>query len=199
MSFLDIKDPAERATLVKEYVTAIKPVKQRHMVNREMKLAIGDELQTPFSPIVNVTKQAAEETRKELALMKQMLTDIDGALAAQRATDAIPRPDTFGLYRKQDGQLGMGNKAVRLDVNGKTLTMDDIEYKITPGLEALIALKHPRSTVIIKTAMRGTLDAAKRAVPHLIAHKVASTIGDAAKKRKGVDIDAKHSQEPQCY
>ena len=34
----------------------------------------------------------------------------------------------------------MGNKAVRLDVNGKTLTIDDIEYKITPGLEALIVL-----------------------------------------------------------
>ena len=48
-----------------------------------------------------------------------------------------------------------------------------------------------------KTAMRSTLDAAKGAVPHLVAHKVASTIADAAKKRKRVDIDAKHSQEPQ--
>ena len=45
------------------------------------------------------------------------------------------------------------------------------------------------------TAMRGTLDAAKKAVPHLIAHKVASTIADASKKRKKVEIDAKHSQE----
>ena len=45
--------------------------------------------------------------------------------------------------------------------------------------------------------MLGTLDAAKRAVPHLIVHKVASTITDAVKKRKRVDIDAKHSQEPQ--
>ena len=46
-----------------------------------------------------------------------------------------------------------------------------------------------------KTAMRGTVDAAKRAVPHLIAH---STIAAAAaKKRKRVDIDPKHSQEPQ--
>ena len=48
-----------------------------------------------------------------------------------------------------------------------------------------------------KTAMRGTLDAAKRAVPHFIAHKVASTIVDAVKKRKIVDINAKHSQEHQ--
>ena len=37
----------------------------------------------------------------------------------------------------------MGNKAVRLDINGNTLTIDDIEYKITPGLVALI---HPRPT-----------------------------------------------------
>ena len=39
----------------------MKTVKQRNMVNREMKLAIGDELQTLFHPIVNGTKQAANE------------------------------------------------------------------------------------------------------------------------------------------
>ena len=102
MSFLDIKDPAKRATLVKEYVIAMKTVKQRTMVNREMKLAIGDELQTLFHPIVNATKQAAEEIRKELAPMKKTLTNIDGALTAQRVTDARPplskiTDTTFGL------------------------------------------------------------------------------------------------------
>ena len=54
------------------------------MVNREMKLTIGDELQTPFHPIANATKQAAEETRKELAPTKKTLTDTDGALTVQR-------------------------------------------------------------------------------------------------------------------
>ena len=43
----------------------------------------------------------------------------------------------------------------------------------------------------------GIRDAATRAVAHLITNKVASTVADAAKKRKRVDIDAKHSQEPQ--
>ena len=53
-------------------------------------------------------------------------------------------------------------------------------------------------TTAAKTAMRVTLDAAKRAVPHLIAHKVAGNIAAAAaKNRKSVDTDAKHSQEPQ--
>ena len=35
-----------------------------------------------------------------------------------------------------------------------------------------------------KTAMRGTLNAAKKAVPHFIAHKVASIIVAAATKRR---------------
>ena len=46
-------------------------------------------------------------------------------------------------------------------------------------------------------ALRGSLNAAWRAVPHLIAHKVASINADAVKKRKRVDINVKHSQEPQ--
>ena len=82
MSFLDFQYPAKIATLIKEYVTAMKTVKQRNMVNRELKLAIGDELQTLFHPIVNATKQAAEETKKELPPTKKTLTDIAVALKA---------------------------------------------------------------------------------------------------------------------
>ena len=109
----------------------MKTVKQRNMVNREMKLAIGDEPQTLFHPIFNATKQAAEETRKELVPMKKTLTDINGALAAQCATDAKPplnknTDNTIGIHKWQDGHLGMENIVVRLD--GKTLTIDDTEY-----------------------------------------------------------------------
>ena len=42
-----------------------------------------------------------------------------------------------------------------------------------------------------KAALKGSLKAAKRAVPHLIAHKVISTFADATKKRKRVDINVK--------
>ena len=87
----------------------MKIVKRRNMENREMKLAIGNELQTLFYPIVNTTtKQSAEET------MKKALTDIDGALLARRAvpeaTGLDPPLDkytdvTFGIYKKQGGQL----------------------------------------------------------------------------------------------
>ena len=40
----------------------------------------------------------------------------------------------------------MGNKIVQFDGNKKTLTVDDTEYKLSPGLEALVMLKHPRPT-----------------------------------------------------
>ena len=52
------------------------------------------------------------------------------------------------------------------------------------------------ATKAMLTTAAKTLDSAKRAVPHLIAHKVASTIADPAKKWKRVDIDVKGSQEP---
>ena len=98
MLFLDIKDPAERATLVKEYVKAMKTVKQRNTANRKLKLAIGDELQTLFHPIVSATKQAAEETRKELEPMKKTLTDIDAALNRERPQPGKNVDTTFGIY-----------------------------------------------------------------------------------------------------
>ena len=89
MSFLNIKDPAKRMALVDEYVKAMKTVQRRNMVNREMKLAIGEELQTLFHPIVSATKQAAEKTAKELVPVKKALEDIDGPLKQQHT---IPPP-----------------------------------------------------------------------------------------------------------
>ena len=138
MSFLDIKDPAERATLVKEYVTAMK---------RELKLAIGEELQTLFHPIVNATKQAAEGTRKELEPMKKTSADIDRALNRPVAGPG-PRvknvDTTFGIFRRQDGQLQMGSEIGKIGEDGTILNVDGVEYDLTSGLHTLIVQKHPR-------------------------------------------------------
>ena len=84
VSFLDIKDTAKRTALVDEYVKAMKTVRRRNIVNRERKLAIGEELQTLFHPIVSAThrplkevydatKQAAETTAEELVPVKKAL------------------------------------------------------------------------------------------------------------------------------
>ena len=78
--------------------------------------------------------------------MQKTLTDIDGALL-NRATNAKSQlgkntDTTFGIHQRKDGRLGMGNKVVQLDEN--TLAVDDTEYMLTPGIRALIALKHLR-------------------------------------------------------
>ena len=141
------------ATLVKEYVTAMQTVKQRNMMKREMKLAFGDELQTLFHPIVNATKQAAEETRKELEPMKKKLADIDGALKA--SIDGALKPvavlqpstnvdNTFGIYGRKDGQLQMGSGMVEIDEHERFIFVDGRKYDFTPGLWAFIMQKHPQ-------------------------------------------------------
>ena len=69
---------------------------------------------------------------------------------------------------------------------------------IVSTIESLLAARHATKAMLAiaeKTALKGSLKTAKRAVPHLIAHKVVSTIANAAKKRKRVDINVKHSQE----
>ena len=65
MSFLVIKDPAKRTALIDEHVKSMETIRRRNMVNREMKLAIGEELQTLFHLMVSATKQAAEKTAEE--------------------------------------------------------------------------------------------------------------------------------------
>ena len=57
-----------------------------------MKLAIGEELQTLFHPIVSETKQASEKTAEELAPVKKALEVIDGALKAQRRVVVVQPP-----------------------------------------------------------------------------------------------------------
>ena len=130
MSFLDIKNPAKRMALVDEYVKAMKTIRQRNIVNHEMKLAIWEELQTLFHPIVSVTKQAAEKTAEVLVPVKKALEDIDGALKAQQQY-TIPPPSppqkdlTFGKHATGDGRYAMGNSTAHIE--GNTLKIDDKE------------------------------------------------------------------------
>ena len=49
---------------------------------------------------------------------------------------------TFGIYRRKDGQLQMGNKIVEIDEHDKFLIVDGTKYDFTPDLWAFITQKH---------------------------------------------------------
>ena len=118
MSFLDIKDPAKRMALVDEYVKAMNT--DHNMVNRKMRLAIGEELQTLFHPIVSATKQAAEKTAEELVPVKKALEDIDGALKAEHRTLPPQKDLTFGIHLGMDRmQWGQHNAYRRKYFEGR--------------------------------------------------------------------------------
>ena len=147
MSFLDIKGPAKRTALVDEYVKAMKTVRQRNMLDHEMKLATGEELQAIVHPIVSATKQDAETTAEELAPVKKVLEDIDVILKAQQRTivrppqpPSPPTPQqkdlTFGIYATGDGRKAMENSIVHIEEN--SLKVDDKAYELTPSLRMLI-------------------------------------------------------------
>ena len=74
---------------------------------------------------------------------RRKLVDIAGALNRTVVQPGKNVDTTFGIYRKGDGELVMGNKIVEIDDNKKTVTVDGREYDLTPGLKALIMQKHP--------------------------------------------------------
>ena len=143
--------------------------------------------------------------------MKETLKGIDRALTAQRV-DATPPLDknvetTFGIYRRQDGQLAMGNKIVQLNSNKKTLTVDDTEYEFTSCLHALIMWKHPRrnqwnsndytayKSLVAQTKLKSFPNPAGAARPHAtwkykhMLRKMAMPGEQITKEEESEDID----------
>ena len=105
MSFLDIKNPARRNELVKEYVDAMQTVRKRNMHTHEEKLAIGEELNTLFKPVVQATEKAASENKKEMEELRGALNPIDFA-ATRRKVKNIDK--TFGPYWTETGKQRFG-------------------------------------------------------------------------------------------
>ena len=117
-----------------------------------MKLALGDGMKILLKQIVNATKEASEETRKELTPMKKTLTDIEGVVNRDAEASKPPGPqrkkvgNIFGIYTGKDRQLHMGSTLVEYNVREETLTVDGREYKLTPGLLVLIQAEVPQET-----------------------------------------------------
>ena len=94
--------------------------------------------------------------------MKKVLTDIDGALTRIEAFSKPPQKtedNTFDIYTRLDGQLGMGNK---IQINGEILKVDDTEHHLAPGLIVLMTQKRPHLHSVIMMIIKHTKDSLHR-------------------------------------
>ena len=143
MSFPDIKNPARRDELVKEYVDAMQTVRKRNMHTREEKLAIGEELNTLFKPVVKATEKAASENRKEMEELRGALNPIDFA-ATRRKVRTKNDDKTFGPNRTETGKLRLGvSEQERLPGDVDQLVVGRKRYGLTPGFSTLLTQIHP--------------------------------------------------------
>ena len=124
-------------------------------------------------------------TPKETVLLGSEKTDGVSGTASIGDTESFDIASPASTRKARDGSSSFG--------------MPPLPPRPPPDRTRSRSVLPPKAmmTTAAKTAMQGTLNAAKRAVPHLIAHKLDSSIADVAKKRKRVDIDGKRSQEPQ--
>ena len=140
MSFLDIK---KKGRVEKEYVDAMQTVRKRNMHTCEEKLAIGEELNTLFKPVVQATEKAASENKKEMEELRGTLNPIDFAATRRKVKND---DKTFGPYRTKTGKLHLGVSEIKQERIGDAdqLVVGCKRYDLTPGFNALLTQVHPK-------------------------------------------------------
>ena len=81
------------------------------MHTSEEKLAIGEELNTLFKPVVQATEKTASENKKEMEELRGALEkNADFAVTRPKKAGVRTRNDdkTFGPYRTKTGELHLG-------------------------------------------------------------------------------------------
>ena len=162
MSFLNIKDPARRDELVRQYANTLHSIQQSNLNERLQNTTDEKELAKVFSPVVKATEAVKSTITKELnPLTKDVRSLVDGikaqshmnnhikteeeednAIAAYYLTAKINGKDTvYGIFTNAEGKLQMGTKPVFIQDNN--IIVDDVIHKGTKGLWSLVMDTHP--------------------------------------------------------
>ena len=192
MSFLDIKDPKKRDAIVAAYLATKNRIQQRNLNEKAQDLAHSDELKEMFHPIVESTEKSAKTIAKELAPLQEEVKNLsanllmkDGGVGAKRRKPGAGKLWTrdmgmnalnfylnhfdkskldkyFGIQLAHgDNSLMMGDRAIGVD-NESNIHIDNVEYKGTDGLWALIMLASPRKAMYTDEDMHKYRDLAAR-------------------------------------
>ena len=166
MSFLKIRDPVKRDSIVKEYLDLKKNIQGNLLSERTGEQDLQTDLSKFFKPVTETQKATAREITEELKSIKEGIENLPQAITfpAYPSIKAVEEEDapylgniaetylrkfatkdeadrTYGLYDK-DGKFYIGNKLGIINNNDLVVGRD--EYEGTPGLWELIVSKEPK-------------------------------------------------------
>ena len=169
MSFLDIKDPKKRDTIVGDYLATVKRLKQKNLNEKADDLVRQEDIERSLEPVIRSTGKSTDIITKELIPIKEEIKALNEHLKnreddqneeermeekedehdslpniVQVYYEKVPKEKLdkyFGVVMEERNRYKMGDKYVR--VKGSDLVIDHKTYIGTPGLWSLIMKKHP--------------------------------------------------------
>ena len=171
MSFLKIRDPAERDQTVEEYLELKKNIRDNLLSERTGEQQLQTELTKFYRPITETEKATAKKITEGLKPIREGIEklpqamlpigkasgeapeeyeekmeedkELDGKIAYEFLNKPF-RDKTFGV-RKKGGRHYIGSQHVIIQDNDIILTKNGERFKGTPGLWILITSKNPKN------------------------------------------------------
>jgi len=174
MSFLKIKDPSKRDTLVAEYLKTKKKIQDDFRSERLGEQSLYEELGKIFKAITEQQQKSSEDIISKLESLQETIKNSPAlqALPWGSQAEALPEPPlpvnmgptigphliksydkeygdkTYG-FKSKDIELFIGNSRVKSE--GDNLEIGEKIYKGTPGLLELISMEKPKIKDATKT------------------------------------------------
>ena len=154
MSFLNIKNPAEREAVVKDYTALVKRIQQGYEDEKLGDLTRQRDLEEQWRPVVKSQNKVVEKVSKALEPIRQGVLSIRQSLERPRkmefenlgheAEGFITRnkihdptlDTTFGIRFSSDGRTFIGNTPIT--IQGDDIIINNEVYHGTRGLWSLI-------------------------------------------------------------
>ena len=161
MDFLEM-DRKERDKIVNDYVATLHQLQKQNEDEKTFGLQKRETLERTFNPIIEATEKSTDIIKKHLqpietelktinkreqaAVKKHVWNESDRKNAYEYYTNNVPKAKLepyFTIYKSND-KFVLGDTDIEID-DQSNITVDDVTYKGTPGLWALLMLKAPTS------------------------------------------------------
>ena len=139
MSFLRIKDPRKRDSIVADYLTTIKNIQDQNIDERSKDLTKVEHLQKIFKPVIQTTETATNEVKNEIKKLnktleknienkEKKLINLEDILSNYAIGNPLNLDPYFSIQRTDEGYV-MGDKEVTFD-KSFNIHVEEVKYVI---------------------------------------------------------------------